>query len=334
MAEHDEKLFEQEIAKMLEKMDSEIEIPEIPDVQTIFDRAEAEEKKSKVIPFKKYSRYIAAAAAVVLVCVSVPVFAEVLSSGGFAMAANDAAEMEPCEAPRIEEDVPEAEEPGDFPEENFDGTHIIFTESSESSAHMEESESENVNGVYYPTTDDEMKDSVPEAKIDESMSSSVASSSVAVPEKSQMKDVLYSYFARIEKDNPSMGGEGYDDVKDIEEYINKKRCIDITIEDGYVSVMLHDNTVNEETIAAFWVEGNYEDSYLDGEYYIIELSKKIDKEELDMGYYLPMAGDENGTYAIPESSISVPGEVRKGVISLRVSIHVGTGEYKIYAELV
>ena len=72
MAEHDENMFEQNIAKMLREMDSEIEIPEIPDVESIFEKAE--EQKQNVVPFKKYSKYIAAAAAVVLICISFPAF--------------------------------------------------------------------------------------------------------------------------------------------------------------------------------------------------------------------------------------------------------------------
>ena len=51
MAEHDENMFEQNIAKMLREMDSEIEIPEIPDVESIFEKAE--EQKQNVVPFKK-----------------------------------------------------------------------------------------------------------------------------------------------------------------------------------------------------------------------------------------------------------------------------------------
>ena len=50
MAEHDENMFEQNIAKMLREMDSEIEIPEIPDVGSIFEKAE--EQKQNVVPFK------------------------------------------------------------------------------------------------------------------------------------------------------------------------------------------------------------------------------------------------------------------------------------------
>ena len=328
MAEHDDKLFEQELAKMFAEMDSKIEIPEIPDVQTIFDRAETEKNISEVIPFKKYSRYIAVAAAVVLICVSVPAFANLFSYGGFNMYANDEAVQEPCEAPMIEAEAAE----------DYDAIAEIVT--SDSSIHRDgEAETKDVNGAYDNIADNDMKYASQEEKINEAMSSSAASSSVASSsaagdEKISLKSVLYGYFESIKSENPETGGSGYDDVQYIEEYINKKRSIDITVENGSVSVVVHDNAANEEIINAFWVEGNYEDSYLDGEYYIINLSKKIDKEELETDYYLPMAGDANGTYTISESSVSVAGEVRKGVISLTVSINVGTGEYEIYASLV
>ena len=49
MAEHDDKIFEQEIEKMLRKLDSETEVPEIPDVQNIFEKAE--ERKPDILPF-------------------------------------------------------------------------------------------------------------------------------------------------------------------------------------------------------------------------------------------------------------------------------------------
>ena len=90
MAEHDEKLFEHEFAEKLRKFDDNIKILEIPDAQSIFDRAESE--KVKVIPFKKYSRYIAAAAAVVLICVSIPILSPALSA--------ETAPQEPMEEPK------------------------------------------------------------------------------------------------------------------------------------------------------------------------------------------------------------------------------------------
>ena len=77
MAEHDKNLFEHELFEKFAELDENIKILEIPDVQNIFDRAE---EQTKVIPFKKYSRYIAAAAAVVLICVSIPIFSSAASA--------------------------------------------------------------------------------------------------------------------------------------------------------------------------------------------------------------------------------------------------------------
>ena len=54
MAEHEEKLFEHELSEKFAELDKNIKIPEIPDVQNIFDKAE--EEKTNVVPFKKYSR--------------------------------------------------------------------------------------------------------------------------------------------------------------------------------------------------------------------------------------------------------------------------------------
>ena len=91
MAEHDEMNFEHEISERFKMLDSSIKIPEIPDAQSIFEKAE--EKKSNVVPFKKYSRYIAAAAAVVLICIGVPVMGAILS-GGIGMANMDEPERD------------------------------------------------------------------------------------------------------------------------------------------------------------------------------------------------------------------------------------------------
>lgn len=326
MAEFDEKLFEQEFAKMFGELDTEIEIPEIPDVETIFEKAEAEKKESKTVPFKKYSKYIAAAAAVVLICISIPVFADVFSAG-FDVAANEAAE-EPTMAPREE------------PAEDYDPLYIV-TEESETSTHREEENFESQEIETNPSVGEELKDHIP-GEIINAPNSSAASSSIDGTASSSgvelmglsVKEALTVYFASVKNENPNTGGGGYDDVHHIEENINKKRTIELALENGSVSVVLNDNSAKEEIINAFWVEGNYESSYLDGEYYVINISKKIYKGDLDTDYYLPMVGDENGTYIIPERSVFVPGEVKKGVISMSVSVNVGTGEYSIYASLV
>ena len=323
MAEREDKLFEQELAEIFAKMDSEIEIPEIPDVQTIFDKAE--QKKANIIPFKKYSKYIAAAAAVVLICVSIPVLVDIGSAEMAMDNANAEADYEPQEAPEIETEAETAEDIEFF----LTDSSVTATQRSDDSDSIPVAEEKN---QYYPS-DAEMKDAVPDGNIN-APQSSVASSSEAVENKGHVRSALYHYFASIKNENPSTGGGGFDDVQHIEEYINKVRTIKLTIDKGAVFVLLHENSVNEETINSFWVEGNYLSSYIDGEYYIISLSKKVTEEELEAGDYLPMFGDSNGTYIIPENKIFIPGMVTEGVISMTVSVHVGTGEYEILASLV
>ena len=121
----------------------------------------------------------------------------------------------------------------------------------------------------------------------------------------------------------------------VERKINKKRSIEITVETDSVSVRLFDNSAEDEIISAFWVEGIYESSGADGDYYVINLFKNVSEEELLEDMYLPMAGDPvNGTYMIPEDSIFVPEKITKGIISVSVKIDISTGEYYIYASLV
>ena len=49
MAEHDEKLFEHEFAEKFRKFDDDIKIPEIPDAQSIFDRAELDKISCEIL---------------------------------------------------------------------------------------------------------------------------------------------------------------------------------------------------------------------------------------------------------------------------------------------
>lgn len=308
MAEHEKDNFEHELESMFRKLDSEIKIPEIPDAQSIFERAEIPEKK--IIPFKKYSKYIAAAAAVVLICIGVPVMADMLESGAIGM---DNMASEAIEEPMAME-----------PQEAYSVTDEVVEEEAEIESLEPENDSDGIETEAFP---EELKDAT--TSHNEPMSSSTSEDI-----KLSAKKELYRYFAGYSVDNPNTGGSGSDDVKVIEDNINKKRTIEITVEEGSVSVILHDNSANEEIINAFWVEGVYESSYVQDEFYYISLSKQVYPSELESDYYLPMAGDANGTYTIPEESIFVPGEVEKGVISLTVAVNIGTGEYSIYASLV
>ena len=334
MAEHDEKLFEHEFAEKLRKFDDNIKIPEIPDAQSIFDRAESE--KSKVIPFKKYSRYIAAAAAVVLICVSVPLLSPALSA--------ETAPQEPMEAPKMfdnmaditsdsvftEEPCEAAPEETSYPEfsvtesenpvnEPFDGT---AEKEAESVSKTENALEEMLFEFFNSTVSDELKDS------------SAASSSDANPSTGGSGT------------NPELGGAG-DSERDLKleyrengglsllyEKINKKRNIEIVIEEDSVSVMLFDTSAGDEVISAFWVEGAYQFTQPGEESYVIYLSKKITEEDFESKNYIPMAGDQvNGTYFVSDENISLPRKVRYGEYFIIVEIDLKTGDYKIYANL-
>lgn len=70
--------FEHEIDEKLKKLDAQIKVPEIPDAQAIFERAE--KKKNNVFSFRSV-RY-AAAAAVILICVSIPTVSMLMTKNG------------------------------------------------------------------------------------------------------------------------------------------------------------------------------------------------------------------------------------------------------------
>lgn len=288
MAEHDENMFEQNIAKMLREMDSEIEIPEIPDVGSIFEKAE--EQKQNVVPFKKYSKYIAAAAAVVLICISFPAF-----SGTFGRSLpQEAAESFDQSMEYLSDGICEEAE---MPME------------PEAAAEPETDEKE-----YFVTVTEALARYFTDnsANIEINFSDSKVSSSVAQEEKSQMED-----------------------AKILEEDLDKKRSIELTIGKESVSVIFKDISEEEKIISEFWIEGKFEGAYPEGEYYIVNLVKTVTLEDYAEGNYLPMMGE--GTeepFTIPEESIYVPGEVTEGIINLVVEINVETGEYKIYASLI
>ena len=288
MAEHDENMFEQNIAKMLREMDSEIEIPEIPDVESIFEKAE--EQKQNVVPFKKYSKYIAAAAAVVLICISFPAF-----SGTFGRSLpQEAAESFDQSMEYLSDGICEEAE---MPME------------PEAAAEPETDEKE-----YFVTVTEALARYFTDnsANMEINFSDSKVSSSVAQEEKSEMED-----------------------AKILEEDLDKKRSIELTIGKESVSVIFKDISEEEKIISEFWIEGKFEGAYPEGEYYIVNLVKTVTLEDNAEGNYLPMMGE--GTeepFTIPEESIYVPGEVTEGVINLVVEINVETGEYKIYASLI
>jgi len=308
MAEHEDFSFEHEFAEKLKAFDENIKIPEIPDAQSIFDKAEKPE--TKVIPFKKYSRYAAAAAAVVLIAVGLPIMEGALSGeiGLDNIASQEFAVEEPMACPDAETFADQVNDRSDTVAEVEEDPDGFREENNEPVAE------------YYP---------------------SYASSSVSEDEKVyepqdgvSLKAVLYKYFVNNSVNNPVTGGDGYDDLRTIEEELNKKRKIEITAEEDSVSVVLYDTSSGDEIINALWVEGHYEGSYFDGKYYVINLYNPVSQEDIENDCYLPMAGDANGVYTIPEKTVLIPEKITEGAIYLFVEVDAATGEYNIYANLV
>lgn len=312
MAEHSKMDFEHEFEDKLRRFDENIKIPEIPDVQNIFDKAETE--KTNVIPFKKYSRYVAAAAAVVLICVCLPL----ISSG----ASLEFAPQEPVAMADIftEKDNSFAEE-AEIPAE----PEMAFPEAAEEPvAEMPENE-EDYDGLTNQTNDGVDYRYVLTSALEEFFSTN------SVVQKDELKEPSSGMSSSVAEPETMTG----DDLSLIELELNKKRSIEVSVEKDSVSVRLFDKSAGGEIISAFWVEGTFENAYKNGDYYVIKLSKTVSPEELEEGFYLPMVGDPvNGTYFIPEESVIIPEKITKGVISLSVEINIGTGEYKIYANLV
>ena len=330
MAEHDEKLFEHEFEEKLRKFDSSIKIPEIPDAQSIFEKAESE--KPKVIPFKKYSRYVAAAAAVVLISVTLPL----ISSASSAESAPQEPEAESAKEfffdnmadDVAEEAVLEAEESPDFEEETkvYSGTTNITMENFEP-----------IDGKVEPESDLEkmLREFFEKGNPEELKESSAVSSSDANPETGGSDG------------NPELGGVG-DSERDLKiehygegfspfwqlEKVNKKSSVEIVSEEESISVRVFDTSAGDEVISVFWVEGAYMLSSPGEEIYTICLSKKITEEDFESGNYIPMAGDPvNGNYFVPEEDISLPKRVKYGEVYIIVEIDLKTGEYEINANL-
>ena len=310
MAEHNEKFFENELSEKFAELDKNIRIPEIPDVQNIFDKAETE--KANVIPFKKYSRYVAAAAAVVLICVSIPILSSVSS---------ESAPQEPMEASKSFFATADAAVEAEMPME----PEMAVQESDEEPIMEEMPENEDgftndinqsVDGIEYSLLTSTLREFFIEN---------------APPAKEELKDHSSAMSSSVVEEGTAKG----DDLSLIELNLNKKRSIEVSVEKDSVSVILFDDSADREIITAFWVEGTFENAYKDGEKYVITLAKTISPEDLEEGFYLPMAGDpQKGNYMIPEESIVISEKITRGVIHLTVEINIGTGEYKINASLV
>ena len=303
MAEHEEMVFEHEIAEKLKKLDSKIKIPESPDAQGIFELAE---KETKVVPFAKYKKFATVAAAIVLIIASVPVFGGILSGKiGMDMAASEAAYE---------------------PQYNYTADKAV----EEAVMDFTTSDNQSTNDDAEEPAAEEPGEGEPEAAIEEEYN--VAMSLYRKDLESALEEFFYSDVKKEKADEDALPG---DSVSEFEVVINSKRSIDVSVEADSVSVLLYDTSADNEVISAFWAEGVYQGSGEEEGIYYISLSKKITKEDFEDGNWIPMAGDAvNGGYFIDENLISISEKIEHGVIEMRIEINIATGEYKITAEII
>lgn len=276
--------FEHEIDEKLRKLDAQIKVPEIPDAQAIFERAE--KKKNNVFSFRLV-RYVAAAA-VILICVSIPTVSMLMNKNG--VGTDNAAFMA----------APEAQD-----------------------------------------SDDAEKSAPPMFGISSSAVQEGAEESEASDELVQENGItvggaLENYFSSEKKsENPTTGGGGSErDAGSFTDKLNKKRTVDVEINEDSVSVMLYDVSGQSEILTALWVEGAFESAGMTGDYYVVTVKKAVTREEFESGYYLPMVGSpEGGARYLSEDEVFVSDEITEAVFTISVSINIENGGYEIYATL-
>lgn len=276
--------FEHEIDEKLRKLDAQIKVPEIPDAQAIFERAE--KKKNNVFSFRLV-RY-AAAAAVILICVSIPTVSMLMTKNG--AGTDNAAFMA----------APEAQD-----------------------------------------SDDAEKSAPPMFGISSSAVQEGAEESEASDELVQENGItvggaLENYFSSEKKsENSTTGGGGSErDAGSFTDKLNKKRTVDVEINEDSVSVMLYDVSGQSEILTALWVEGAFESAGMTGDYYVVTVKKAVTREEFESGYYLPMVGSpEGGARYLSEDEVFVSDEITEAVFTISVSINIENGGYEIYATL-
>lgn len=276
--------FEHEIDEKLRKLDAQIKVPEIPDAQAIFERAE--KKKNNVFSFRLV-RY-AAAAAVILICVSIPTVSMLMTKSG--VGTDNAAFMA----------APEAQD-----------------------------------------SDDAEKSAPPMFGISSSAVQEGAEESEASDELVQENGItvggaLDNYFSSEKKsENSTTGGGGSErDAGSFTDKLNKKRTVDVEINEDSVSVMLYDVSGQSEILTALWVEGAFESAGMTGDYYVVTVKKAVTREEFESGYYLPMVGSpEGGARYLSEDEVFVSDEITEAVFTISVSINIENGGYEIYATL-
>lgn len=283
--------YEHEIEEKLKKLDAKINVPEIPDAQAIFERAE--KKKNNIFSIRTV-RY-AAAAAVILICVSIPVATTFMAKNNAAPDASDAL------------------------------MYAAYGNGTVESSEEKNTESE----PYFGDVSSSTEESEPQ---DEETKDGFGSANRTVTAEEALEEY---FSAETKKNPSTGGSsEAENASKSFTDKLNKKRLADVEINDDSVSVMLYDISGQSEILTALWVEGAFESAGVSDDYYVITVSKAVTREEFESGYYMPMIGSpEGGTSYLSEDEVLVSDTVEKAVFTISISINIENGGYEIYATL-
>ena len=283
--------YEHEIEEKLKKLDAKINVPEIPDAQAIFERAE--KKKNNIFSIRTV-RY-AAAAAVILICVSIPVATTFMAKNNAAPDASDAL------------------------------MYAAYGNGTVESSEEKSTESE----PYFGDVSSSAEESKPQ---EEGTEDGFGSANRTVTAEEALAE--YFSDAAKKNPSTGGSSEAENASKSFTDKLNKKRLADVEINDDSVSVMLYDISGQSEILTALWVEGAFESAGVSDDYYVITVSKAVTREEFESGYYMPMIGSpEGGTSYLSEDEVLVSDTVEKAVFTISISINIENGGYEIYATL-
>ena len=283
--------YEHEIEEKLKKLDAKINVPEIPDAQAIFERAE--KKKNNIFSIRTV-RY-AAAAAVILICVSIPVATTFMAKNNVAPDASDAL------------------------------MYAAYGNGTVESSEEKSTESE----PYFGDVSSSAEESEPQ---EEGTEDGFGSANRTVTAEEALAE--YFSDAAKKNPSTGGSSEAENASKSFTDKLNKKRLADVEINDDSVSVMLYDISGQSEILTALWVEGAFESAGVSDDYYVITVSKAVTREEFESGYYMPMIGSpEGGTSYLSEDEVLVSDTVEKAVFTISISINIENGGYEIYATL-
>lgn len=283
--------YEHEIEEKLKKLDAKINVPEIPDAQAIFERAE--KKKNNIFSIRTV-RY-AAAAAVILICVSIPVATTFMAKNNAAPDASDAL------------------------------MYAAYGNGTVESSEEKSTESE----PYFGDVSSPAEESEPQ---EEGTEDGFGSANRTVTAEEALAE--YFSDAAKKNQSTGGSSEAENASKSFTDKLNKKRLADVEINDDSVSVMLYDISGQSEILTALWVEGAFESAGVSDDYYVITVSKAVTREEFESGYYMPMIGSpEGGTSYLSEDEVLVSDTVEKAVFTISISINIENGGYEIYATL-